>query len=122
MEINGREIRFLRTVRANCVLSDYAPDHDLNKYTEIWESGNYAAAQRACAVFIAALSEGYEYRKADAEPGYKARPLTVDEALNLPEDTFYQLFTEALAVFTDGSKVTVESEPVTVKKTEELTQ
>ncbi len=117
MEINGREIHFLRTVRANCLLADYAPDHDIAKFNLIWESGDYTAQQKACAVFIAALSEGYERRKAGAEPGYVARPISVDEALDLDDDTFAALFQEALNAYTSGGKVTVETEPVPGKKT-----
>lgn len=117
MEINGRDVRFARTVRANCILSDFAPDHDIARFNEIWEKGSYSEQQKACAVFINALSEGYEYRQKDREPGHVPRPITVDEALNLEDDIFAQLFGEALSAFTDGGKVTVETEPMPGKKT-----
>ena len=32
MTINGRDIKFLRTVGANCALTDRAPDGDLNRF------------------------------------------------------------------------------------------
>ena len=119
MKVNGREIRFMRTVKANCILADHAPDGDITRYTDIWESGDYKRSQEASAVFISALSDGYESYKAFSEPGYKPHPMTYDEALSLPDETFTALFMESLEAFREDGKVTVETEADPGKKTDD---
>lgn len=118
MKVNGRDIRFMRTVKANCILADHAPDGDITKYTDIWESGDYKRSQEASAVFISALSDGYESFKAFSEPGYKPNPISYDEAISLPDDLFNDLFMESLKAFQEDGKITVETEADPGKKTD----
>lgn len=111
MDIHGRNIGFLRTVLATCEIADLSPDGDVNRFDSLLQSPKYAVTQRAAAGFIAALSKGYEMAKAFDDPKYSPKPLSVNEALNLDENTFNELFMEALTAWT-GEKPTVEAEEV----------
>ncbi len=114
MVINGREIKFLRTVLANCKIADICKDGDLKNAGELFE-GKYQDSQKTTAKFIAIMSEGYEMNRKFVEPGYEPRPLTAEEALNLTEEDFGKCFLEAVDAYS-GEKPTVESEPIKSKK------
>lgn len=109
MELHGREIKFRRTVLANCEIAEKCPDGDINRFNELLE-GSYAVAQKAAALFMAAMSKGYEMEQKFIDPAYIERPLTEAECLLLDNDDFNNLFAEAMAVFSDDGKVTVETE------------
>lgn len=109
MELHGREIKFRRTVLANCEIAEKCPDGDINRFNELLQ-GSYAVAQKAAAFFMTVLSKGYEMEQKFIDPAYIERPLTEAECLLLDNDDFNNLFAEALAVFTDDGKVTVETE------------
>jgi len=109
MEIHGREIRFRRTVLGNCEIAEICPDKDINKFNDLI-SGEYAIAQRAAAAFMVAMNKGYEMNAKYENPEHVERPLTMEEVLLLDNDTFNDLFLEALSVFADDGRVTVEAE------------
>lgn len=110
MWINGREIKFLRAIEANCRVADMAPDKDASRIGEVF-SGNYQTSQRQAARFIAALSDSYEQREKFKDNTYKPRPLTEEEAMYLDDDEFGQCFNEAWEAWT-GEKPTIQTEPV----------
>lgn len=114
MVINGREIRFLRTVLATCKIAEICKDGNIENAGTLFE-GRYQDSQKTTAKFIAIMSEGYEMNKKFEEPGYEPRPLTAEEALNLTEKDFDKCFREAVEAYT-GEKITVQSEPVKGKK------
>ena len=114
MQIHGREIKFRRTVMGNCKIADASPGGDIGRLDELLNA-EYGTAQRAAALFMAALSEGYEMNQHYEDPNYTMRPLTEEEALLLDSDEFNALFAEALGAFVADGKQTVEAEPV--KKT-----
>lgn len=114
MVINGREIRFLRTVLATCKVAEICKDGNIENAGTLFE-GRYQDSQKTTAKFIAIMSEGYEMNKKFEEPGYEPRPLTAEEALNLTEKDFDKCFREAVEAYT-GEKITVQSEPVKGKK------
>ena len=118
MIINGREIKFLRTVKANCMIADMCKDGEIKNLGILFDGG-YRKSQETTAKFMAALSEGYETNKAFQDPEYKPHPLSVDEALCLEDDVFADLFLEAVDVF-GLEKATVETaeEPKSKKKGE----
>lgn len=109
MEIHGREIKFRRTVLANCEIAEVCPDGDINKIDGLLHA-KYATAQKAAATIMSALSKGYEMEQKFNDPSYEMHPLTVDEVLLLDNDEFNALFVEALNVWADDGKVTVEAE------------
>ena len=117
MNINGRDVRFLRTVMANCKIADICKDGDIANGKDLF-SGSYQESQINGAKFMAILSEGYEQNKKFREGGdYEPRPLTEEEALNLTDDEFSELFREAYEAYT-AEKPTVETEAVKGKKKE----
>lgn len=115
MLIHGREVGFLRTVKATCSIADMCEDGDVKNASKLFE-GSYQKSQLAAAKFMALLSEGYEKNREYNEPGYQGKPLDVDEITSLPDDTFQSLFIEAIEAFA-GEKFTIETEPVPGKKT-----
>lgn len=114
MLIFGREIKFMRTVAATCKIADLCPDGDLKNATSLFE-GSYQKSQNTAAKFISYLSEGYEDYMKFSETNYEPHPLTLDEALSLPDDLFNEAFSEALKAYT-GEKPTVETAPERGKK------
>lgn len=114
MKINGREVKFLRTVFANCKIADMCKDGDIANANQLFE-GNYQTSQRSAARFMAAMSEGYEVNQKFKEVGYDPRPLAEEEALSLTEEEFSECFSEALSAYL-GEKPTVETEPAKGKK------
>ena len=93
MEINGRDVRFFRSVLANCEIADASPDGDVNRLLkEQLTEGNYATSQRAAVVIIMAMSRGYETAQHVKDPAYKPRPITKEEAMSLTEPEFDQQF------------------------------
>ena len=121
MKVNGRDVKFFRSVLANCEIADASPDGDVNRLlTEQLQNGNYAISQRAAVVIITALSKGYETAQQAADPAYKPHPITEREAMSLREPQFNELFSEAMDEFMNGGRRTVEAEePKAEKKTED---
>lgn len=119
MKVNGRDVRFFRSVLANCEIADASPDGDANRLLkEQLTEGNYATSQRAAVVIITAMSRGYETAQHVKDPAYKPRPITKEEAMSLTEPEFDALFAEAIQEFYNGGRRTVEPEPENEKKTE----
>lgn len=110
MQVHGREVGFRFTVGASAKISDLCPDGDISRLGEVLE-GQYGRVARDSAAIVAALSEGYEQAQAYEVPGYKPRPLTVDEVMTLRVDEFARLQQAALAAWMEDSKPTVEVEP-----------
>lgn len=118
MNVNGKEIRFRRTVSANCRLADIAPGHDISRFfKEKILSMNYAEAQRAAAQFVAAMNEGYEIYKNFIDPAHVPAPVKPEALLGLDEETFNALYQEALKAYNSDGKTTVEVQPPKGKKT-----
>ena len=110
MQVHGREVGFRFTVGASAKISDLCPDGDISRLGEVLE-GQYGKVARDTAAVVAALSEGYEQAQSYEVPGYKPRPLTVDEVMTLRMDEFNELQQVALAAWKEDSKPTVEVEP-----------
>ena len=110
MQVHGREVGFRFTVGASAKISGLCPDGDISRLGEVL-AGQYGKVARDTAAIIAALSEGYEQAQAYEVPGYKPRPLTVDEVMTLRMDEFARLQQAALAAWTEDSRPTVEVEP-----------
>lgn len=110
MQVHGREVGFRFTVGASVKISNLCPDGDIISLGEVLK-GQYGGVARDTAAIIAALSEGYEEAQAYEVPGYKPKPLTVDEIMTLRIDEFNKLQQAALAAWKEDSKPTVEVEP-----------
>lgn len=109
MIVNGRDIKFLRSVLATCQIADLCKDGNIENVDTLFE-GLYQKSQKTAAQFISIMSDGYEQNMKFREPGYEPRPLMAEEALCLTEQEFSELFKEAVEAYT-GEKPTVETEP-----------
>ena len=111
MEIHGREVKFFRSVEANCKILQLAPGGSMERLnTEVLGSDDYGKSQRACAAMMAIMSEAAEKAEKYTNPDYEMRPLTEDEALSLSGKEFSQAFSEAITAWT-GEKPTITAEP-----------
>jgi hypothetical protein len=117
MLVHGREIKFKRTVQATCEIAEICPDGDINKFVELSDLG-YSTSQKAAAVLVCALARGYELSRKYEEPGYVPQELTVEEVLSLDIPEYMALVDEAVEVFKQDAKTTVETEPVKGKNAE----
>ena len=115
MVVFGKEVNFRRSVQANYEIAEICPDGDINKFN-VLINGPYKTAQTAAARFMAAMSRAYEDYANFTDPEHKPDPVTERELMMLDGDEFNDLFLQALNVFADDGKTTVETEPV--KKTE----
>lgn len=118
MKINGREVKFCRTVEVNCKIADLCTDGNIDNISTLLD-GKYQDSQRTSAKFISIMSEGYEKKKKFQEPGYEPHPLTFEETMTLEDEEFRQAFREAIEAWS-GEKITVDTVPV--KKTGKRTQ
>lgn len=117
MIVNGREVKFMRTMGANAEIADLAPDGDMTKLGEMLQ-GFSGEAIRTTAKFICALNNGYIGNRKFVEPDYSIKPLTPPEVLSLPEKDYLDLVHEALEAYTsEVPKIETEPVPVAGKKT-----
>ena len=122
MKIYGREIRFRRTVGATCDIADLCPDKDISRIGEVMNGGTTRSQFRAMCGFVAALNKGYEdWQKFTAshvgsfgsvgEVEFVFQdPLTFEELSTLSPEELSALFLEAMEVFNEDGKTTVETE------------
>lgn len=120
MEINGREIKFKRTIWATLAIGALCPDKELDKLDQVLRE-NFVDGNMAAAQFICIMSEGYErwaaYEASRAGKSYEMNPLTMDEIMNLEDfDVFQNLFIAAAGVWKADAQPSVETEPAKGKK------
>lgn len=119
MIINGKEIKFLRTVKTTSDIADLCPDKDINRISELF-SGDLSTTLITGAKFIHFLNEGYEMNKHFMDRTYQPQIIGVDEIMFLDDSTYTALLQDALASMGVGAETTVEIEPT--KKNEEMNQ
>lgn len=107
MIVHGKERSFLLTVQASVDIAEMCPGGDLGRIGEALE-GPTNKNLRFIAKFIAALSRGYESSRKYEEPGHEPDPLTVDEIMSMPFKEITALLSEAMTVFSEGTKTEVE--------------
>ena len=119
MKIYGREIRFRRTVGATCDIADLCPDKDISRIGEVMNGGTTRSQFRAMCGFVAALNKGYVDWQRFVNAGTVVMggeekkfpdPLTFDELSTLSPEELADLFKEAMGVFNEDGKTTVETE------------
>lgn len=108
MKINGREIKFLRTVKATSDLARLCPDGDINRIGELFDGSDLATTIESGAKLIHFLNEGYEMHKAFTEPGYKPNIISVDEIMYLDDMTYTKLIESAMKGLGIGAETTIE--------------
>lgn len=117
MEINGREIKFLRTVKATSDLSKLCPDNNIERLGELFQ-GDLSQTLETGAQIIHLLNEGYEMNKHFMDKSYQPNIISVDEVMYLDTNTYTELMQSALAGIANGAETTIEVEEP--KKKEKL--
>lgn len=107
MIINGREIKFLRTVKATSDISNLCPNKDIANIKELFNDSLSSMTENQAKI-ISYLNEGYEMNKYFMDRSYKPSILSVDEIMYLDEDTFIALWKEAMDGMNNGAETTVE--------------
>lgn len=120
MEINGREIKFLRTVKATAEISKLCPDKDISKLSALF-SQDFPTSVEFGAKLIHYLNEGYEMNKHFTDRSYKPQPLEEEEILYLDNDTYELLFRYAMEGLNNGAETSIEIEEPKKKEKKEVT-
>lgn len=116
MKINGREIKFLRTVKATSDLSKLCPNNDIERMGELF-SGDLSTSLETGAQIIHFLNEGYEMNKHFMDRSYQPNVISVEEIMYLDNDTYTELVQSAMGSLNNGAEVTVETEKSKKKET-----
>lgn len=120
MEINGREIKFLRTVKATADIARLCPDQNIERLDELFSSGLPTTLETGAKI-IHYLNEGYEMNRHFVDRSYKPNVLDVDEIMYLDDQTFTALMQSALKDMGNGAETTIELEKSKKKEIEEQT-
>ena len=119
MEIRGKEIKFLRTVKTTSDIASLCPDKDINRVAELF-NGDLTTTLETGAKLIHFLNEGYEMNKHYNDRSYKPDIISVEEIMFLDEQAYAELIQEAMKSMNAGAETTIELEPS--KKNEEMSQ
>lgn len=107
MKINGREINFLRTVKATADLAKLCPDGDIERMGELF-NGSLSTTLETGAKIIHYLNEGYEMNRHFMDRSYQPQVLGVEEIMYLDDKTFTDLMNSAMASMGVGAETTIE--------------
>lgn len=123
IEFNGKELGFRRTVFANAKIAELLPGRNLQRFGEVFETGDYIKQQEFMVQFILAMNEGYEQAKRLNDPNYTPAPITKDELLYGADfDELTRIFLAAADVFNGDAATTVKTVPKPGKKTVKTTR
>lgn len=114
MKVQGREIKFLRTVKTNFDIAEICPEHKLERMGDLFGDDSLESLQNMVK-FIILMNKGYEEAKHYEDPSHEIKLLEEDEMMYMPNDTMNELFQDAVNAFM-GIKQTVEVEPSKSKK------
>ena len=119
MKIHGREIKFLRTVKATADLAKLCPNGDINRIGELFSEKDISTTIESGAKLIHFLNEGYEMNKQFMEPGYKPSIISVEEIMYLDDATYTSLIQSAMKGLGMGAETTIEVEEPKKKENHE---
>ena len=119
MKIHGREIKFLRTVKATADLAKLCPNGDINRIGELFSEKDISTTIESGAKLIHFLNEGYEMNKQFMEPGYKPSIILVEEIMYLDDATYTSLIQSAMKGLGMGAETTIEVEEPKKKENHE---
>lgn len=119
MKLRGKDVRFLRTVKATSDIASLCPDKDIERIGELFE-GDLPTSLETGAKIIHYLNEGYEMNKHFDDPSYIPNIISVEEIMYLNEKDYTRLMQSALSGMSNGTETLVEVEDT--KKKEEKNQ
>lgn len=109
MVINGREIKFLRTVKATSDLAKLCPDGNIERLGELLGS-NLSTTLETGAKIIHFLNEGYEMNRHFMDRSYQPQIMVVEEIMYLDDATFTELMKSAMDSLGVGAETSIEIE------------
>lgn len=109
MVINGREIKFLRTVKATSDLAKLCPDGNIERLGELFQ-GDLPTTLETGAKIIHFLNEGYEMNRHFMDRSYQPQIIGVDEIMYLDDQTYTKLMQSAMEGLGVGAETTIEVE------------
>ncbi len=119
MVIKGHEIKFLRTVLANCEIAKICENRDISNFDKLLQ-GDTPTSYNAQCVFVCAMQKGHEMHEKFENPDYEPMYLSVDDLMLIDPESFNELVEEAFKVFAGDAYQEVETqEPKEAKKNEE---
>lgn len=108
MKIRGKEIQFLRTVKATCEIARLCPEENIERIGELFD-GTLSNTIEVGAKLIHYLNEGYEMNKHFDDPSYKPNIISIEEIMFLSEPEFVELMKEAMEGINVGTETTIET-------------
>lgn len=118
MKIYGREIKFLRTVKATSDIANLCPDQDIERLGELF-GGALPKTLETGAKIIHYLNEGYEMNQKFMNPEYEPKIISVEEILYLPDNLFTDLMKSAMEGIGNGAEQSIELEETKKKEDQE---
>ena len=109
MKIRGKEVKFLRTVKATSEIAKLCPDQDIERIGELF-SGTLPTTLETGAKIAHYLNEGYEMNKHFEDPDYEPNIISVEEIMYLTDSVYTELMQAALNSMNNGAEVTVETQ------------
>lgn len=122
MKINNHEIKFLRTVLANCEIAKVCENRDIQNFDKLIESNDTVMAYHAQCVFICAMQKGYEMHEKFENPDYIPHYITEDDLMLLDPEDFNTLATEAFNAFAGDAVQEIETQEPKAKKNSEASE
>jgi len=119
MKVNGREIKFLRTVKINFDIAKICPDQKLEKMDLLFTDDS-AESLKNMIKFVQLMNQGYEEYMHYGDPTHEIKIITEEEMMYMDFSDMSELFQEAVNAFL-GIKQTVEVEPSKSKKKTSVT-
>lgn len=117
MTINGRDYKFLLTVRARREVRALCPEQKMENLTKIFE--DEAAGEDTMTKLICIVSKAHEdyesFWAAQNGKTYEPNVLTEEIIENLSSEDYLKLTEEAANAILKGMGVTVETEPIKEK-------
>lgn len=110
MKIHGKEIKFLRTVKATSDIAKLCPNGDINRIEEVFSEKDIAGTIENGAKLIHFLNEGYEMNKHFEDPSYQPNIISVEEILYLDDATYTKLIQSAMKDLNNGAETSIEVE------------
>ena len=121
MIINGHEIKFMRTVLANCEIAKVCENRDIQNFDKLLQ-GDTVTSYNAQCVFVCAMQRGWEMHEKFENPDYVPRYLTEDELMLLDPEDFNALITEAFEAFAGDAAQEIETQEPKAKKNSEASE
>jgi hypothetical protein len=105
------EYQFERTVWANMQLSKLCPGGNIGRFTEVLEDEDTSKQLNTMIEVALILNQAAERKAAFLDPSHEKKLLDRELLLCLDENTLSDVCLQALGIFKEDGKITVDAEP-----------